>query len=115
MHLEGQEGLGNLETEYVGHAVPCPSVLGLEVLPLCHAMHLLAVFCAADCPSVSSVCHSSCWVLIPCGLCFLCLSVSQAKLARRVANVTVKILSPPRPGKKCLVLDIDYTIFDLNR
>ena len=25
----------------------------------------------------------------------------------------VKILNPPREGKKCLVLDIDYTIFDL--
>jgi hypothetical protein len=26
----------------------------------------------------------------------------------------VKILNPPRPGKKLCVLDIDYTIFDLN-
>lgn len=27
----------------------------------------------------------------------------------------VKKLNPPRPGKKCLVLDIDYTLFDLVR
>ncbi|BDA47985.1 Ubiquitin-like domain-containing CTD phosphatase 1 [Coccomyxa sp. Obi] len=38
----------------------------------------------------------------------------QEKLQRRIANAPVKILNPPRPGKKCLVLDIDYTIFDLN-
>ena len=39
----------------------------------------------------------------------------QEKLARRVRSVEVKVLSPPRPGKKCLVLDIDYTLFDLGR
>mmetsp|Transcript_16732 Transcript_16732/g.28707 ORF Transcript_16732/g.28707 Transcript_16732/m.28707 type:complete len:323 (-) Transcript_16732:615-1583(-) len=38
----------------------------------------------------------------------------QQKLARRVRSVQVKVLNEPRPGKKCLVLDIDYTIFDLN-
>ena len=27
----------------------------------------------------------------------------------------IKVLNPPRPGKKCLVLDIDYTLFDLVR
>lgn len=37
----------------------------------------------------------------------------QEKLRRRVASVEVKVLNPPRPGKKCLVLDIDYTLFDL--
>ncbi|EFJ40041.1 hypothetical protein VOLCADRAFT_108373 [Volvox carteri f. nagariensis] len=37
----------------------------------------------------------------------------EDKLARRLKSVEVKILSPPRPGKKCLVIDIDYTIFDL--
>ncbi|KAL6764960.1 HAD-like domain-containing protein [Haematococcus lacustris] len=37
----------------------------------------------------------------------------QEKLARRLRSVEVKILNPPRPGKKCLVLDIDYTLFDL--
>lgn len=25
----------------------------------------------------------------------------------------IKIINPPRDGKKCLVLDIDYTLFDL--
>lgn len=25
----------------------------------------------------------------------------------------MKLLAEPRPGKKCLVIDIDYTIFDL--
>mmetsp|Transcript_3118 Transcript_3118/g.7811 ORF Transcript_3118/g.7811 Transcript_3118/m.7811 type:complete len:329 (-) Transcript_3118:143-1129(-) len=38
----------------------------------------------------------------------------QEKLARRIRSVEVKVLNPPRPGKKCLVLDIDYTLFDLN-
>ncbi|KAF8065667.1 ublcp1 [Scenedesmus sp. PABB004] len=36
------------------------------------------------------------------------------KLQRRIKSTEVKILNPPRPGKKCLVLDIDYTLFDLN-
>ncbi|KAI8474471.1 MAG: MGC81798 protein-like protein [Monoraphidium minutum] len=35
------------------------------------------------------------------------------KLQRRIRNVEVKPLNPPREGKKCLVLDIDYTLFDL--
>ena len=39
----------------------------------------------------------------------------QEKLRRRIASVNVKVLNPPRPGKKCLVLDIDYTLFDLVR
>eukprot|EP00882_Tetradesmus_deserticola_P016514 GHRQ01017644.1.p3 GENE.GHRQ01017644.1~~GHRQ01017644.1.p3 ORF type:complete len:149 (+),score=76.05 GHRQ01017644.1:845-1291(+) len=38
----------------------------------------------------------------------------QEKLRRRISSTEVKILNPPRPGKKCLVLDIDYTLFDLN-
>lgn len=38
----------------------------------------------------------------------------QEKLARRIRSVELQILNPPRPGKKCLVLDIDYTLFDLN-
>jgi len=41
------------------------------------------------------------------------LHVLQEKLRRRVSSVKVKILNPPRDGKKCLVLDIDYTLFDL--
>jgi len=35
-----------------------------------------------------------------------------AKLEKRVAMKEVKVLNPPRPGKKLLVLDIDYTLFD---
>ena len=35
------------------------------------------------------------------------------KLARRIAHTKIEELHAPRPGKKCLVLDIDYTIFDL--
>nr|CAG4635612.1 EOG090X0A5K [Artemia franciscana] len=35
-----------------------------------------------------------------------------AKVAKRVANYEVKIMNPPREGKRCLVLDIDYTLFD---
>ncbi|XP_002734938.1 ubiquitin-like domain-containing CTD phosphatase 1 [Saccoglossus kowalevskii] len=34
------------------------------------------------------------------------------KIENRVKNYEVKILNPPRPGKKLLVLDIDYTLFD---
>lgn len=37
----------------------------------------------------------------------------QSKLANRVAKAHVKELSPPRQGNKCVVLDIDYTFFDL--
>ena len=35
------------------------------------------------------------------------------RLDRRIASVEPKVLNPPRIGKKLLVLDIDYTIFDL--
>lgn len=37
----------------------------------------------------------------------------QAKLERRVKMVEVTVLNQPRQGKKLLVVDIDYTIFDL--
>ena len=37
---------------------------------------------------------------------------NAAKLARRVAAQPLKLLHPPREGKKLLVLDIDYTLFD---
>eukprot|EP00892_Ulva_mutabilis_P009467 jgi/Ulvmu1/6893/UM031_0099.1 len=36
-----------------------------------------------------------------------------AKLERRIKAVDIKVLNDPRPGKKLLVIDIDYTIFDL--
>jgi len=35
-----------------------------------------------------------------------------AKLNNRINNLHVDILNPPRPGKKLLVLDVDYTLFD---
>ena len=35
-----------------------------------------------------------------------------AKLAKRVASAPLKLAHPPREGKKLLVLDIDYTLFD---
>eukprot|EP00850_Spirogloea_muscicola_P021898 SM000267S09849 [mRNA] locus=s267:10401:12778:+ [translate_table: standard] len=37
---------------------------------------------------------------------------SQAKLRRRIAQYQIKTINPPREGKKLLVLDIDYTLFD---
>lgn len=36
----------------------------------------------------------------------------MAKISRRVQHYKVKILNQPRPNKKLLVLDIDYTLFD---
>jgi len=39
---------------------------------------------------------------------------NKEKLRRRLASVELKPLNAPRPGKKVVVLDIDYTIFDLN-
>eukprot|EP00168_Porphyra_purpurea_P013120 TRINITY_DN3558_c0_g1_i7.p1 TRINITY_DN3558_c0_g1~~TRINITY_DN3558_c0_g1_i7.p1 ORF type:complete len:169 (-),score=64.03 TRINITY_DN3558_c0_g1_i7:99-605(-) len=36
----------------------------------------------------------------------------EEKLRRRVANTKIKLMHPLRPGRKCLVLDIDYTIYD---
>lgn len=35
-----------------------------------------------------------------------------SKIQRRVRELKVTPRNPPRPGKKLLVLDIDYTIFD---
>jgi len=34
------------------------------------------------------------------------------KIAKRVSTHEIKVLNEPRPGKKLLVLDIDYTLFD---
>jgi len=36
----------------------------------------------------------------------------MAKILRRVKHYKIKMLNEPRPNKKLLVLDIDYTIFD---
>lgn len=35
-----------------------------------------------------------------------------AKIEKRVRELKIDIMNPPRPGKKLLVLDIDYTLFD---
>lgn len=37
----------------------------------------------------------------------------QAKLNRRITNMSIHLLAPARPGKKLLVIDIDYTIYDM--
>ena len=37
----------------------------------------------------------------------------QDIISKRLQKVEIPILNPPRQGKKCLVLDIDYTFFDL--
>lgn len=36
----------------------------------------------------------------------------MAKISRRVKHYKIKMLNQPRPNKKLLVLDIDYTLFD---
>lgn len=38
--------------------------------------------------------------------------VYLAKIRRRVKEYKVEVLNQPREGKKLLVLDIDYTLFD---
>eukprot|EP00252_Welwitschia_mirabilis_P007923 TRINITY_DN19618_c0_g1_i1.p1 TRINITY_DN19618_c0_g1~~TRINITY_DN19618_c0_g1_i1.p1 ORF type:complete len:336 (+),score=61.29 TRINITY_DN19618_c0_g1_i1:215-1222(+) len=38
--------------------------------------------------------------------------VNKKKLRRRIENYKIKLLNPCRSGKKLLVLDIDYTLFD---
>jgi ubiquitin-like domain-containing CTD phosphatase 1 len=38
----------------------------------------------------------------------------QERLRRRVAAAVIKTHNPPRPGKKCLCVDIDYTFFSLD-
>ncbi|KAB7502329.1 Ubiquitin-like domain-containing CTD phosphatase 1 [Armadillidium nasatum] len=35
-----------------------------------------------------------------------------SKVEKRIKDYQIKILNEPRPGKKLLVLDIDYTLFD---
>ncbi|KAL6068779.1 protein-serine/threonine phosphatase [Balamuthia mandrillaris] len=34
------------------------------------------------------------------------------KIEHRIKNLKVEVMNAPRPGKHCLVLDIDYTLFD---
>lgn len=38
---------------------------------------------------------------------------AQEKLERRIKKVEVEVLNEPREGKRLLVVDIDYTIYDL--
>ncbi|KAH6559556.1 hypothetical protein KP509_1Z004600, partial [Ceratopteris richardii] len=38
--------------------------------------------------------------------------VNKLKLSRRIEQYKVRVLNTPREGKKLLVLDIDYTLFD---
>jgi ubiquitin-like domain-containing CTD phosphatase 1 len=40
------------------------------------------------------------------------MELNQNKITRRINEYDVKVLNPPREGKKLLVLDIDYTLFD---
>ena len=40
--------------------------------------------------------------------------VLQERLRKRIESAKIKVLNSPRQGKKVVVLDIDYTIFDLN-
>ncbi len=37
-----------------------------------------------------------------------------AKVQNRIDTVPIELLNAPREGKKCLVLDIDHTLFDLH-
>ncbi|CAM4671145.1 unnamed protein product [Leuciscus chuanchicus] len=48
----------------------------------------------------------------PCYLFHIQEEENLAKIARRVKDYKVDELNPPRPGKRLLVLDIDYTLFD---
>lgn len=41
-----------------------------------------------------------------------CKDIYLAKIDRRIREYNIKMLNEPRPGKKLLVLDIDYTLFD---
>lgn len=38
--------------------------------------------------------------------------INRSKIARRIQHYKIKMLNQPRPNKKLLVLDIDYTLFD---
>lgn len=35
-----------------------------------------------------------------------------AKIERRIKEYKINMLNEPRPGKKLLVLDVDYTLYD---
>jgi len=40
-----------------------------------------------------------------------CSDIYLAKIDRRIKEYNIEELNPPREGKHCLVLDIDYTLF----
>lgn len=39
-------------------------------------------------------------------------ALSRRRLERRLAHTTIELIHPPRDGKRLLVLDLDYTLFD---
>lgn len=41
-----------------------------------------------------------------------CREVYLAKIERRIKEYRINVLNEPRPGKKLLVLDVDYTLYD---
>lgn len=41
-----------------------------------------------------------------------CFQIYLAKINKRVRDYKINVLNEPRVGKKLLVLDIDYTLFD---
>ena len=45
---------------------------------------------------------------------FNCREEFLEKIQRRVKDYEIKVLNEPRPDKKLLVLDIDYTLFGKN-
>lgn len=44
--------------------------------------------------------------------CFFLFQINLAKIEKRVRSYNIQELNPPREGKRLLVLDIDYTLFD---
>ncbi len=40
------------------------------------------------------------------------MEASRRRLERRITHTTIRIMHEPRPGKRLLVLDLDYTLFD---
>lgn len=43
-------------------------------------------------------------------LAYACQPENLAKVEKRAAQYKIEVLSPPRPGRRLLVLDIDYTV-----
>uniref|UniRef100_A0A3B3TDT1 Ubiquitin-like domain-containing CTD phosphatase 1 n=1 Tax=Paramormyrops kingsleyae TaxID=1676925 RepID=A0A3B3TDT1_9TELE len=64
---------------------------------------LVCIFCSSLIPLSSSQIHSVTDIVV---------EENLAKIARRVKEYRVEELNPPRDGKRLLVLDVDYTLFD---